>query len=52
MSYVTVLILEDATSSRVYYTAECTLAHSRSWSACSPPSCVAGLLSRAGAVLL
>lgn len=40
MSYVTALILEDTTSSRVYYTSECTWAHSRLQSACSPPSCV------------
>lgn len=28
MSYVTVLILEDTTSSSVYYTTECSWAHS------------------------
>jgi len=39
MSYVIVLILEDTTCSRVYYTAERIWAHWRLQSACSPPSC-------------
>lgn len=43
MSYVTVLILEDTTSSSVYYTTECSWAHSRLQSACYPPSCVNAL---------